>query len=325
MILLAALLALAAAALLAGLETGLYATSRLRIVLDAAGGHPAARQLQKLLRELPVILTVLLVAMNLVNWALSTLAQWALARAGVEEATIVGTLLVTGVVFVLGESVPKELFRRGQHEFLYAFVPLLVALRLVFGPLVAPVVALSEALAARLRRKSPATPPPAGDREALVTAGAAEGLLSPFQQRVADGVLAMRTRRAADEARAVEGYPLARLGQAGVHLPPGSREHLVLVLDESGGRVAGWLPLAALLEEGRFRAPQRRELRPVARVEPATSLDRVYAVLDRSATPFAALVEDGPVRVVDIGRLRRHLMGGPDRARPSVATSSAAP
>lgn len=325
MMLLFGIVALAAAALLAGLETGLYATSRLRIVLDAAAGHPAARRVQQLLTELPVVLTVLLVASNLVNWALSALAQDALAEAGVRHAALVGTVLVTGVVFVLGETVPKELFRRTQHEALYACAPALVALRSVLGPLVTPVVALSAWIAARLQARSTAPAPPSGEREALFRAGAAEGLLSPFQQRVADGVLSMRTRRATDEARPVEAYPLARLGQDGVQLPAGSREHLALVLDESGSRVAGWLPLAALLEGGRFRAPLRRELRPVARVEPGTGLDRVYAALDRSGTPFAALVEDGPARVVDSSRLRQRLMAGTDRARASVATASGPP
>jgi Cyclin M transmembrane N-terminal domain len=318
-----AIVALAAAALLAGMETGLYATSRLRIVLDAAAGHPAARRVQALLTELPVVLAVLLVATNLVNWALSALAQSVLTRAGVEQTALVGTLLVTGVVFVLGESVPKELFRRAQHEALYACAPALQLLRAVLGPLLVPVVRLSGWLAARLAR--PVAASSWSERDALLRAGVAEGLLSPFQQRVADGVLSLRLRRASDEARPVEAYPLARLGQAGVQVPGGSREYLVLVLDEAGGRVAGWMPLAGLYEAGRFRAPVKRELQPVARVEPGTGLDRVYAALDRSGTPFAALVEDGPLRVVDSARLRQRLMAGTERARPSVATASPAP
>jgi CBS domain containing-hemolysin-like protein len=319
-----ALIALAAAALLAGMETGLYATSRLRIVLDAAAGHPAAKRVQALLTELPVVLAVLLLATNLVNWALSALAQSVLVRAGVEQAELVGTLLVTAVVFVLGESVPKELFRRAQHQALYACAPALQMLRAVLGPVLLPVVRLSGWLAARLARPSVAASS-SSERDALLRAGAAEGLLSPFQKRVADGVLSLRLRRAADEARPVEAYPLARLGQAGVQVPEGSREYLVLVLDEAGGRVAGWMALAGLYEAGRFRAPVRRELQPVARVEPGTGLDRVYAALDRSGTPFAALVEDGPLRVVDSARLRQRLMAGTERPRPSVATASAAP
>jgi hypothetical protein len=319
-----ALVALAAAALLAGLETGLYATSRLRIVLDAAAGHPAARRVQQLMTELPVVLAVLLVATNLVHWGLSALAQSVLTDAGVEQTQLWGTLLVTAVVFVLGESVPKELFRRAQHEALYACAPALQVLRVVLGPLIAPVVRLSGWLAARLAR--PAAPATSwSERDALLRAGAAEGLLSPFQQRVADGVLSLRSRRAADEARPVEDYPLARLGQPGVAVPAGSREHLVLVLDEAGGRIAGWLPLAQLFEAGRFRAPVRRELQAVARVEPGTGLDRVYAALDRSGTPFAALVEDGPLRVVDSSRLRQRLMAGTERPRASVASASTAP
>jgi hypothetical protein len=53
----------------------------------------------------------------------------------------------------------------------------------------------------------------------------------------------------------------------------------------------------------------------VARVEPNTSLDRVYSALDRSGAPFAALSEEGPLRVLDSNRLRERVMGTFTEAR----------
>jgi hypothetical protein len=94
-----------------------------------------------------------------------------------------------------------------------------------------------------------------------------------------------------------------------VSLPAGTREHRVLVLDEAGERVAGWVPLAALWTPSGFRSPARRDLRAVVRVEPNAGLDRVYVALDRSDAPFATLAGDGRATVIDVDRLRLRVMG----------------
>ncbi len=326
MIALLGLLAIIASALCSGLETGLYCTSRLRIVLDAAAGNPEARRLQSLLRELPLLLTVLLVGNNLATWAASYLMQSALERHGLQGAGVMGAVAVTVVLFVLGESVPKNLFQARQHVVLYPMTPLLVGLRFALGWLVWPLAVFARLLSRRVTRPRNAPAPVrlagkpadlaptlaesgAADRESLLAAGAAEGLLTVFQQRVARGVLSMRTLTAAHEARSVSEHPLARLGRPGVELPPGCREHRVLVLEADGSRVAGWVPLAALATGAGFREPLRAELRPIARLAPETSLDHVYLTLDRTGTPFAAVGDSVPLRVVDGRRLRQRVMG----------------
>jgi Mg2+/Co2+ transporter CorB len=110
-ILLACAIAVLASGVFSGLETGLYATSRLRVVLDAAAGHPRARRAQQLLGDLPRVLTVLLIANNVTHWASSLLVQIALERHGFEQTELLGTVVVTAVLFIFGESVPKSAFR----------------------------------------------------------------------------------------------------------------------------------------------------------------------------------------------------------------------
>ncbi len=322
---LSCLLAVLLSALFSGLETGVYCTSRLRIVLDSAAGHPAAQHAQRLLADMPKLVTVLLLGTNLVNWASSFLAQHVLVARGVDEAALVGTLVVGGVLFVLGEAVPKNAFRRRQQRLLYPTMPLLRLAMLLLGWLAGPLAGFATWLGRRTWRR-PRSPPRVrlggeaaaelpGEGETLLATGAAEGFLTPFQQRVARGVLSMRGRTAGDEARPSGEHPTARLGQPGVTMPAGTREHRALVLDEAGLRVVGWVPLAVLWVGGTFRAPTRRDLRPVARVEPSTSLDRVYTALDRSSAPFATLSEDGPVRVLVSSRLRERVMGTFSEAR----------
>jgi CBS domain containing-hemolysin-like protein len=309
-IVLACVVAVLASGVYSGLETGLYATSRLRIVLDAAAGHPRARRAQQLLGDMPRVLTVLLIANNVTHWLSSLLVQVALAHGGVRQTELLGTVLVTSLLFVFGESVPKSAFRRGQQQLLYPALPLLSWTYALLAVPAAPIARLADWLASRLaRRVAHVGGPGAAERDALVVTGAAEGLLTPFQQRVARGVLAMRSRTAGQEARPVGEHPTARLGHPGVTLPKGGREHRVLVLDEGGQRIVGWVPLASLWESGGFRPPARRELQPIARVDPDASLDSVYLALDRTGAPFAGLTRGDRLRVLDGNLLRQRVMG----------------
>jgi CBS domain containing-hemolysin-like protein len=311
MILVACVIAVLASGAFSGLETGLYATSRLRIVLDAAAGHPRARRAQQMLGDLPRVLTVLLIANNVTHFVSSLLVQVVLERQGFEQTAALGTVLVTAVLFIFGESVPKSAFRRGQQHLLYPTLPLLTGAYVLLAVPVAPLARFADVLARKVAGAGGAGVggSAAPDRDSLLRTGASEGLLTAFQQRVASGVLAMRSRSARDETRPVGEHPTARLGHPGVDLPEGTREHRVLVLDEAGERILGWTALATLWEVGGFRAPARRDLLPIARVDPEASLDSVYLALDRIGAPFAGLTTGDGLAVLDSNRLRRRVMG----------------
>lgn len=297
-------------ALFSGLETGLYTTSRLRLFLDDHAGVVAARRARALLADMPTLLSVLLVSNNAANSLASTLAQALLVAWGVASPELVGTLGVSVVLFLLAESVPKSAFRRAHERLLYPALPALwVAhwlLRWPVQPLAWLVQKLTRTVEKRLRTQGAR---PAGPREAMLSEGAAEGFLSAFQERVARGVLSMRTRLAQDEAEPVEQFPRTRLGVEGVELPTGCRDHRVLVLDAGGTQLVGWVPLARLVEGRGFRACRRADLHELPFVDPQTGLDRVYLSLQRESQPFAALRgAEGP-RVIDAARLRQRVMG----------------
>ncbi len=289
-------------ALFSGLETGIYTTSRLRLFLDEQAGVTAAGRARRLLRDMPSLLTVLLVSNNLANWLASFSAQALLIAAGVGAAEAVGTVVVSLLLFVFSESVPKSAFRQARERLLYPSLPILLVVRTVLGPLVAPITWFAGRLAARVADRTGS----ARGRESVFDAGVSEGFLTPFQERVARGILAMRTRTAGSAAVPLGGFPSVRLDSADVLMPAETREHRLLVLDRLGQRVLGWVPLASLWKDGGFRPPQRAELRPVIRVGADTALDVVYVQLDKGGVPFAVL-PDG--RVLDGDRLRRAVMG----------------
>lgn len=300
-------------ALFSGLETGLYTTSRLRLFLDAQAGIPAARRAQRLLARMPSLLAVLLVCNNLANWGASFSAQAALIAAGVKHSEWIGTLAVSVVLFVAAESFPKSAYRRAQERWLYPTLPVLVGAHALLARPVAPITWFAGRLARIVARRAGAAAPLI--RDAGLRSGEAEGFLTGFQMRVAAGVLAMRNRVAADEARPPQAYARARLGAPGVQFPEGCRDHRVLVLEAGSPRIVGWTPLAALWSEHGFRAPERPDLRPVASVEATTGLDRVYVRLDHSRAPFAVL-PDG--RVLDADLLRQAVIGADGEEQPDV-------
>lgn len=308
-----------------GLETGIYATSRLRLTLDAAAGSRPARKLQALMTDMPRLLTVLLVCNNLVNFGSSAAVQVLFDAWELQNAELIGTAVVTAVLFVFGESVPKDAFRRAEQGLLYPATPLLVGADALLGRLVLPISWVSKRVGGWMQRRAGLNPKAPGERELLLQAGLAEGFLTAFQQRVAEGVLRMRSLRAGDFARPVQAHPVARLGRAGVDAPPGTREHRALVLDETGERVAGWVPLAVLAVPGGFRPPTRRDLHPVVTLDAATELDRVYLALDRSNAPYALIAgPDGP-RAIDSHQLRRLAVVRAEKVAPVVASPARVP
>lgn len=310
MIMLALLvLALVSSALFSGMETGLYTTSRLRLYLDAEAGSRAARRASLLLQDMPMLLTVLLVANNLANWTASYAAQVLLLEMEVAAPEVMGTVVLSAALFLFGESLPKSVFRRGRERILYPVMPILMGTYFLLSWPARPLSWFATRLAAAVRRRSGPSAPSLSPGEAMVRTGAVEGLLTPFQERVARGILAMRSRTALQEAQPIEAFARCRMGHPGVEMPPGHRDQRVLVQDLDG-HVAGWVPLAQLRDGGGLRSPRRDELQRVTHVESTMRLDRVYIALDGSQSPFAVVTEAGRVvGVVDTNRLRERVMG----------------
>ncbi len=107
-----------------GAETGLYCLNRLRLRLAAHRQEPTARRLQTLMEDQPSLLVTTLLGTNLANYLapacltvvfLRTLAE---TPGGERLAEAYTTLILTPVVFIFGEIVPKNLFQRHANRFM---------------------------------------------------------------------------------------------------------------------------------------------------------------------------------------------------------------
>lgn len=130
------LIGLLLSAFFSGSETGLYRVSRTRLVLDGLSGSRAARGMVWLLNNPSIFVATTLVGNNLANYITSfavVLTVSKLSGAG-SSAELIGTTLMTPIVFVFGELLPKYLFYHSPYQLITAIRPLLLLATILFTP-----------------------------------------------------------------------------------------------------------------------------------------------------------------------------------------------
>jgi putative hemolysin len=118
-----AAIGLACSALYSGFETGAYVLNKMRLDLRAEAGSTSARALRAMLRRFDVLLTSLLIGSNFAEYLVTFSISVLLAMGGAGDRTEWYALAIsTTLLFVLGESVPKNLFQRSPDRLVYRLV-----------------------------------------------------------------------------------------------------------------------------------------------------------------------------------------------------------
>ncbi|MGB7326304.1 MAG: DUF21 domain-containing protein [Rubripirellula sp.] len=130
------LIGLSLSAFFSGTETGLYRVSRTRLVLDGLSGSMAARGIIWLLNHPAIFVATTLVGNNLANYLTSLAIVMAVASLfGIgSSAELIGPMLMTPIVFVFGELLPKYLFYHAPYRMITATRPLLLGTAVLFAP-----------------------------------------------------------------------------------------------------------------------------------------------------------------------------------------------
>ena len=210
------------AAIGSGVETGLYRLNRIRLRLRAEAGDRRAAILLQMIGDLRGMIIVCLIWTNagtfMVTAAVSTLvaaAGWAASDFGREVLT---TLLLAPLLFVFAEVAPKSIFTAEADHWLY---PMARPLRAVYLALkkTGVVPALNG-----LSNLDPADRPAGGQPpaepftprqrlRAVLSEGAAEGVISGYQHELVDRVLGLRERLVRDAM-----IPLSRVASVPVDI-----------------------------------------------------------------------------------------------------------
>jgi CBS domain containing-hemolysin-like protein len=201
-------------ALFAGLETGLYTVNRVRLrVRSSRKEKPdgAARVLAGEVVLLPEVLPALLIGYNLTGALASYGLTVLLTDQGLGKWSllIVNLLVVTPVMFVVADMLPKELFRADADMLMYSAAWMVRGWRLLlrYTGVLPAVQWLAHGLSKVLVRKAGASPEAVGTEmeqtrghiHALLKEGATHGVMSEAQLTLVDRAFGLRESDVSDE------------------------------------------------------------------------------------------------------------------------------
>jgi putative hemolysin len=292
-------------AFFSGTETGMYRVSRIRLVLDGLSGSWMSRMIVLLLNYPTIFVATALIGNNLANYLVSlaiVMMFSAIYPTDGAGAELLGTAMMTPVVFVLGELLPKYLFYQAPYQLLHAARPLLIFFTVLF----APVSLLLGLLGNLLRLLTGETPIHSrlsmqrSELEQVLRQGQEAGVLAAGQHRLAKNVFEMGNLPAIRF-----GVPLTRLAvvQEPVAIDIGKKEShrkgQPIILVRRRKKIIGFIRFAELEIDGQAK------IHPVIRCHQDEShLAVLYKLYD--SKNHVALLDDNSGRTQAVVT-RRHL------------------
>ena len=137
---------LIAAAFFAGAETALTAASRARLQALETSGDVRAALANRLISKRGRLISAMLLGGQLVTIAASSFATSVLVDAVGSEGVIYATLVMTALIVVFGEVLPKTIAIRYPDRMSLLIAPTVSFFVMVFGPVVSAVEALVRAM-----------------------------------------------------------------------------------------------------------------------------------------------------------------------------------
>lgn len=187
-------------------ETGMYSLNRLRLSVAAHRKSRSAGSLLNLLADRSALLSTTLLGTSLANF----LAPLALTMIFVQtgdssmaqnqpgfRAEVYTTLILTPIIFVFGEVVPKNIFQRHADRLMPRIAHILLLSRWMFQ--VTGLIGLQRRIANSVLRRLPTQPSPAAvlgsrvEMYQLLHEGAAEGNLTRTQIAMLESVHKLRS------------------------------------------------------------------------------------------------------------------------------------
>lgn len=133
-------------------ETALNSANRIRLKNMADNGSRAAQRTLDILAKYDKALTTILIGNNIVNIACSSIATiLAIALVGEQYGSLVSTIVVTLVVLVFGEVMPKSLAKDHAEQFAMLSSGVISFLMLIFTPFSAFFILLKNGMAKLFR------------------------------------------------------------------------------------------------------------------------------------------------------------------------------
>ena len=187
---------LALSAFFSGTETGFFRVTRVRLTIEALGGDWISKALLWLTNQPSIFVATALVGTNLSHYVVSmsvVIASHVLVPGGGAWIDILETVVVTPVLFVVSDLLPKNLYYDAPNRLLKrSAIPFLIC-AVLFIPVTVVLWVLSRLAQAVTGSSSPEFSLRLSRRELgdLLVEGHEAGILKPAQQSLAQAMLAV--------------------------------------------------------------------------------------------------------------------------------------
>ncbi len=288
------LIGIVLSAVFSGLETGIYTINRVRLIVRSGQDDSRAIRLQNEIEHPNRLLTTLLLGNNIANYAGTFGMAAILTRLQYSEIQVVvmNALILVPLLFVFGETLPKDLFRTYTDRWSYQWSGFLLVSRRAFTWIgLGPIVQGFGMVVARVVGGDPTLAPTARQRiSQLIKEGIGAGVLSESQTALVDRALSIRDRTVAGEM--IAWNDVATISS---DVDPSSRlEHLNLshtrlpVIDNTQ-KVCGVLRLLdALLQPNE---PTRKLMTEAMTLSPNTSVQAALGMMRSRRQPLAIVLD----------------------------------
>ncbi len=207
------LVGISLSAFFSGSETGFYRVTRVRIALDAKAGSWVAQAVLWLLNRPSIVVATALIGNNLANYLVSFgfvllgqkfLSQWN------ENVQTLFPVLMTPVLFVYGELLPKYMFFQSPYLLLRRCAPLMIFCVVLFFP-ISVMVLLLEKLCMKIFGQDPlqvGSVIEGQELQRVLVEGHEAGILTPIQREVSQNIFTYGLRPVRQFAVPARALPL---------------------------------------------------------------------------------------------------------------------
>ncbi|MEL6895161.1 MAG: DUF21 domain-containing protein [Planctomycetota bacterium] len=242
------ILGLMMSAFFSGSETGMYRVTRVRLVMDALSGRWSSRAMIGLLNRPALFVATALVGNNLANYCTSlaiVLGVQSVFADGNAAAEIIGPMMMTPVVFVLGELLPKHLFYQAPYRLLQVATPILLTITILFLPITLVLGLMGRILQSLTGEMPFKTRVSIGrsELEQLLREGQEAGIVAAGQRRIAQNLAQIGSTPAARFGVAADRFAVIRAGESCDMATLAARRagHPVILVCDTQDKILGWI------------------------------------------------------------------------------------
>jgi len=311
-----ALVGVALSAFFSGSEIGLYTINRVRLIVRANRGEPAALRLQRIMDHPNRMLSTILIGNNIANYLGSFGIAAILDSLGYAPVAAIAfnAAVLIPLLFIFGEVLPKDLFRTHTDQWSYACSWLLRSFDQLFTYTgLNPIVQGFGDVLGRLLGSDPRDRLSGRQRMSqLIKEGVSAGVLSESQTTLADRAIAMREHTVETEM-----VPWSRVGRLRLDADADERERIVrqrhhtrMPVVGRDGRVVGVIRLLDVLLEP--DKPTQQLMVETIEFTPGTPVRDAIRAMREGGAPIAIVVAERtrrPLGVVTLKDLVEPLVG----------------